>query len=308
MEAQTGMLQAKSNLVGESTHIQSGGSKRSGENGRKRNVNPDKRIPGAFSQWLEAAYKSALSGVLGGNLASLLLIRRPRAVVEYWQNCLFVWRMVAGQGLPRRQLHDILPVEDVVDVKILPTSGHFIAWDANFAKDALYLALICRVLQPHTVFEIGTLYGYTALQFALNSPPEATVYTLDLPPEVDFALRTTISDVTTRIAHHNTDRLLFEGHSLESKVKTLQGDSARFDFSPWKENVDLFFIDGSHSYDYVRSDTVRALACCRPGSVIIWHDYGRWGVNGVSKYLHELSQRYPQLCRLPGSSLAVLVL
>jgi hypothetical protein len=40
--------------------------------------------------------------------------------------------------------------------------------------------------------------------------------------------------------------------------------------------------------------------------VIVWHDYGRWGVNGVSKYLHEVSRQYPQLCRLPGSSLAVL--
>ena len=308
METSTDMLLTKNDPIGKSTGTREGGPEWSiGGFGRQIPI-VKKLVPGDVTQWVAAAYKAAISGVLGGNLASALLIRRPRAVVEYWQNCLFVWRMVAGQGLPQRQLHEILPVEDSVNLNILPTTGHFVLWDASFAKDVLYLALICRVLQPRTVFEIGTLYGYTALLFALNSPPDATVYTLDLPPDADFALRTTISDVTTRVAHNRAERLLFDGHSQESKIRPLQGDSALFDFSPWKENIDLFFIDGSHSYDYVRSDTERALHCCRPASVIVWHDYGRWGVNGVSKYLHELSRRYPQLCRLPGSSLAVLQL
>jgi hypothetical protein len=302
------MLLTNNDPIGESTSARAVEPGRPVESFGRQIPIVKKLVPGDVTQWVAAAYKAAISGVLGGNLASALLIRRPRAVVEYWQNCLFVWRMIARQGLPQRQLHEIFLVDDTVNLSILPTTGHFVLWDASFAKDVFYLALICRVLQPRTVFEIGTLYGYTALLFALNSPSDATVYTLDLPPDADFALQTTISDVTTRMAHHKAERLLFDGHSHESKIRPLQGDSARFDFSPWKGNVDLFFIDGSHSYDYVRSDTERALHCCRPASVIVWHDYGRWGVNGVSKYLHELSHRYPQLCRLPGSSLAVLQL
>jgi predicted O-methyltransferase YrrM len=302
------VLLTRNDLIGKSTSTQVVDPERAVESFGQQIPNANRLMPGNVTQWVAAAYKAAVSGVLGGNLASALLIRRPRAVVEYWQNCLFVWRMVARQGLPQRQLHEILTVEESVDLNILPTTGHFVLWDASFAKDVLYLALICRVLQPRTVFEIGTLYGYTALLFALNSPPDATVYTLDLPADADFALRTTISDVTTRVAHHKAERLLFDGHSQEYKIRPLQGDSARFDFTPWKGSIDLFFIDGSHSYDYVRSDTERALHCCRPASVIVWHDYGRWGVNGVSKYLHELSRRYPQLCRLPGSSLAMLQL
>ncbi len=302
------MFQTKNGPIVKSISTQVGDPERSVGSFGRQIPNATRPMLGNVTQWVAAAYKAAIAGVLGGNLASALLIRRPRAVVEYWQNCLFVWRMVAGQGLPQRQLHEMLPVEEIVDLTILPTTFPFVFWDANLAKDVLYLALICRVLRPRTVFEIGTLYGYTALLFALNSPPDADVYTLDLPPDAGFALRTTIIDVRIAAAHHKAERLLFHGHPLESRIKSLQADSARFDFTPWQAKVDLFFIDGSHSYDYVRSDTERALLCCRPGSVIIWHDYGKWGVNGVSKYLHELSRRYPQLCRLPGSSLAMLQL
>src|ERR1700724_1788471 len=136
------MLLTKNDPIGESTTTQVVAPERSvGSSGRQiRNAN--RLMPGNVAQWLAAAYKAVISGVLGGNLASALLIRRPRAVVEYWQNCLFVWRMVAGQGLPQRQLHEILKVEDAIDLNILPTTGHFVLWDASFAKDVLYLALV----------------------------------------------------------------------------------------------------------------------------------------------------------------------
>jgi len=261
---------------------------------------------GNTRQWTIAAYKAAIAGLLGGNLISCSLLRRPRSTVEYWQACLFLWRMVANKGLPLVQLHELLPIDEAMDVTILSTSGHFVQWEPSFAKDVMYLSLICRALKPKVVFEIGTLYGYTALLFALNTDEKAKICTLDLPAEAKFALPATISDVTTRIAHHEAKRLAFHGHPLERKISVLTGDSACFDYSPWKQKVDIFFIDGSHSYEYVRSDTEHAFACCHPGSVILWHDYGRWGVNGVSRYLHELSKQYPQIARLPGSSLAIL--
>src|SRR5258708_37582845 len=177
------MLQTKNGPIGKSISTQVGDPERSVGSFGRQIPNATRPMLGNVTQWVAAAYKAAIAGVLGGNLASALLIRRPRAVVEYWQNCLFVWRMVAGQGLPQRQVHEILPVEDSGNLDILSTTGHFVLWDARFAKDVLYLALICRVLQPRTIFEIGTLDGYTALLFSLNSPPDATVYTLELPPD-----------------------------------------------------------------------------------------------------------------------------
>jgi hypothetical protein len=70
--------------------------------------------------------------------------------------------------------------------------------------------------------------------------------------------------------------------------------------------VDLFFIDGAHSYEYVRQDTLNALKCCRKGGVIAWHDFGRSGVNGVSRWICELAQEH-KVYSVPGSSLAFMV-
>lgn len=76
-------------------------------------------------------------------------------------------------------------------------------------------------------------------------------------------------------------RYIFENCKAASKITCLFGDSATFNFSSFYEKVDFFFIDGAHSYEYVRSDTLNALKCCHQGSVIAWHDFGRVGVGGV---------------------------
>lgn len=65
-------------------------------------------------------------------------------------------------------------------------------------------------------------------------------------------------------------------------------------------------MDGAHSYQYVRQHTLNAFQTCHEGSVIVWRDYGRTGVNGVSKWIHELSatrEIYP----VPGGSIAFTV-
>ena len=68
----------------------------------------------------------------------------------------------------------------------------------------------------------------------------------------------------------------------------------------------LVFIDGTHSYDYVRNDTMKALYCCHSGSVIAWHDFGRRGVNEVRKWILELSKKY-EIYAIPGGTLAFMV-
>jgi hypothetical protein len=87
----------------------------------------------------------------------------------------------------------------------------------------------------------------------------------------------------------------------------LFGDSAAFDFSPFHGAIDFFFIDGAHSYEYVRSDTLNALRCCHAGSVIAWHDFGRVVVDGVAKWVREFA-RDREVYSVPGGSLAFTVL
>ena len=253
---------------------------------------------------------AALSGVLGGNAAALSMLRSPGSALSYLQYSLFGWRLVRGNGLPQRQFHQAFDTPDHLSLDLLPTGEYVTWWDATYTKDILYLAMLARVISPKTVFGIGPLRGCTALLFALNTSPESVVHTLDLPPDGSEppSLSTTLIDDDHIRQHARTSGYMYGCHNAGVKVKQLYGDSARFDFSPYFSRVDLFFIDGAHSYEYVRSDTMNALSCVRNGGVVVWHDYGRWGVNGVSRWLHELARSGKDVWRLPGSSLAILKL
>lgn len=166
--------------------------------------------------------------------------------------------------------------------------------------------MLCQIVKPRLVFEIGTMKGDTCWHFALNTSPETKIYTLDLPP--DYAADPQLKVTRTDRRHIGRRRrkvreYVFAGTPVAEKISLLFGDSASFDFTPFHRKVDFFFIDGAHSYEYVRSDTINSLRCIGPGGIIAWHDFGRRGVNGVSRCLRELA-RWISLWAIPGGSLA----
>ena len=143
--------------------------------------------------------------------------------------------------------------------------------------EMLYLALICRVAQPQAVFEIGTYEGRTANVMALHTPPDCRIYTLDLPPGGNTA---------THLPVGKGDRpwLEKEGTTLgrrlgtlpnaaaNAKIETRLGDSATFDYAPFRARMDLVFVDGAHSYEYVMSDVRNALTMLAPRGFVLLHD------------------------------------
>ncbi len=261
-------------------------------------------------EWLRTAAIAARNVVLGSNLASSRLATRPRALVAYNSEALFLLNaMQQHRGLPERHVLEALPQHGPVTLEL---SGHvdplWFRTVGSYLSDLVGLCLLCRALRPRVVFEIGTFNGYSAFHFALNTPPDSVIYTLDLPPGgVELKLGATVVDLQHVREGVAAKSYAFTGTGVESKVHTLKGDSAIFDFSPWHRKVDLFFIDGAHSYEYVRSDTERALQCVRPGGAIAWHDFGRTGVNGVRRYLRELARTGLEINVLPGGSLAYVV-
>ena len=61
----------------------------------------------------------------------------------------------------------------------------------------------------------------------------------------------------------------FRGTDCESRITQLYGDSATYDFSRHVGTVDLVFVDGSHSYEYVVSDSRLSLSLLRGGKGVI---------------------------------------
>ena len=165
----------------------------------------------------------------------------------------------------------------------------------------LVLAAICRLLECRTAFEIGTYLGQTTWVLAHNNPT-MRICTLDLP-SLDAARQTRgLTDPEYFVRWDRGQR--FRGTPEAARITQLFGDSARFDFSPYRGKMDLVFIDGSHSEAYARSDTQAALSMLSERGTIVWDDYLYYP--GLYRVINELAARAdPPIFHIVGTRLAV---
>lgn len=158
---------------------------------------------------------------------------------------------------------------------------------------------------PQVILEIGTFDGNSTLQMALNAPSDANIYTLDLPSHRQISCSKVLTSVDLRyIRDKDRFQRKYYGVKISNKIIELFGDSATFDFASMTAKsgpIEFAFIDGSHSYEYVRNDTEQVLKILAPRGVVLWHDYDcSW--EGVWSYLNELSRRLP-LLHIEGTTL-----
>ncbi len=134
---------------------------------------------------------------------------------------------------------------------------------------ALVGGLGCR-----SFFEIGTNRGRTAWMVARHNP-DLRLYTLDVAPEgtpeqTRFELG---ADDRTYFRPPDGCGEAFRGTPEAERIQQLWGDSATFDYRPYAGTIDFAYIDGAHTYEYVKSDTEKALALLSPTGTIAWDDY-----------------------------------
>jgi predicted O-methyltransferase YrrM len=91
------------------------------------------------------------------------------------------------------------------------------------------LAEVVRDLKPRKILEIGSLYGYSAILIAKNSPAGAEITTVEKSPE------------HARITEQNVERA-----QLENQIKIVQGD-AREILPKLPGPFDLVFLDAEKS-------------------------------------------------------------
>jgi predicted O-methyltransferase YrrM len=133
------------------------------------------------------------------------------------------------------------------------------------------LAAIIQKISAKRIFEFGTYKGVSTTQLALNLPDDGMVYTLDLP-EDHPAYTLAIPKAEERQIAAETGKGILIPQELLNKVTFLRSDSATFDTTPYLDSMDLVFVDGAHSYDYVKNDTEKGWEMLRPGGIIAWHD------------------------------------
>ena len=130
---------------------------------------------------------------------------------------------------------------------------------------ALLALLIDR--NPQCVLEIGTFNGNTTRLMALNLP--GTVFhTVDLPEDYNAASDSEKiqKDDFHLIARRKVGSAFHADPSITNVVQHF-GDTASWDFRPAAEAA-FFFIDGSHTYEYIRNDTRKS---CTPRAATCHH-------------------------------------
>lgn len=182
-----------------------------------------------------------------------------------------------------------------------------VAVGGTSSLEAWILAALAK--KSRRMFEFGTCTGRTTYAWAANSSDEAQITTLTLAPDEHEKYQHQGSDQRRDSRHalreSHFQQFYYSGTDVEPKVEQLYGDSKQFDPGPYTDTCDLIFIDGSHAYSYVVSDTEKALTMLAPGGLILWHDYrGPHQAAGVYRALNELSARLP-LYRIADTSLVV---
>lgn len=169
--------------------------------------------------------------------------------------------------------------------------------------ETIVLSSIVAYTNPKVIVEIGTYQGKTTQALYQNSSPAAQIYTIDLPSVSERGHSESLTDL---VLTENQERPFLPE---DSRVNLLLQDSKTIDLGQVSA-IDFAFIDGSHSYEYARSDTELILRHLSPTGVIVWHDASLpefVSGYGVRRYLAELSEEVVPLkiSRILGTSLAI---
>jgi predicted O-methyltransferase YrrM len=127
------------------------------------------------------------------------------------------------------------------------------------------LAEIVRKHKPRKTLEVGSLYGYSAILIAKNSPANAEITTVEKNPE------------HARKTEQNVERA-----KLESQIRVIQGDALEI-LSTLPGPFDLVFLDAEKTQylDYLKAVENKL----HQGSVVVADNVGVFQ-DQMQNYLH----------------------
>ncbi len=219
-------------------------------------------------------------------------------------------QMATSLGFYKNQQALILPIVTTetlgLDEKEI-TIGNYRYEDGNTSLYELCIinSLIVK-FKPANVFEIGTFDGRTALNMALNSTATGKVFTLDLPKELLPTVSFEVLEEEVEYINKNSSGNRLKNSHLNNKVVQLLGDSASFDFDELPQ-IDFIFIDGSHAFDYVISDSLKSINKIVNNGIIVWHDYGVWeDVTKALNFLYKTNFLFKSIKQIENTSMVIL--
>jgi predicted O-methyltransferase YrrM len=212
------------------------------------------------------------------------LIKKPSLInlilesEAYWSAYLNKKHPLKNQ-LQQVHLDDLIPHFD-------ETLHHFsFLGGGSLPTDIMLLKGISNQISNCAYFEIGTWRGESVLNVAENAKE---CYTLNLSKKQILALGLSKKYATL--------------HGFLSKgtenITHLTGDSLTYDFGQLQKKFDLIFIDGNHTYDFVKNDTKKVFShLVHDASIVIWHDYASDPETVRSEVLCGILEGIPNDCK-----------
>ena len=166
---------------------------------------------------------------------------------------------------------------------------------------ALLSVLVAEV--PSEVLEIGKYMGHTTRQMAENLGT-AIIHTVDLPqsfsverdPEQNFP-KEDVDLIARRVVGRE-----FNGHPCASRIKQHFADTASWDFHEAR-SADVFFIDGTHTYEYCKNDSEKRFELCGGRGMFLWHDCNETHPGAV-RFISEWRRQGKDIKRIASTSIA----
>ena len=205
------------------------------------------------------------------------------------------------------RLTDLFPKASVPAVPVYTPLEK--GWATMTFDETVCLSTLVQILAPRVIFEIGTFRGYTIRALARNAPEDCKVYTLDLPPD-EFGQgaseqRSPELESLRLSTNHEpaVGDIYLKDPIAAPRITQFLESSDAFDYTPFHGKVDLFLVDGAHSYYFVRNDTAHALRCLSDNGVVVWHDLSG-GFRGMVRFFKEFGRSH-DLYHIIGTSLVL---
>lgn len=210
-----------------------------------------------------------------------------------------VWSLLAS--FTRIGLSEVIAAR-----RFIITDGSLTSADGSLGiqDQVALMSLVCD-REPDVVLEIGTYNGATTRLIARNLP-RAKIHTLDLPPDISSEeLHQSIlpKDDFHLIGNRRVGEAIVSDPAI-TNVTQHYGDSATWDFSP-AQGFDFVFIDGSHTYEYIRNDTIRSAEAAAGRATFVWHDFD-YSHYDVVNYLTEMANAGLPVRHIASTNMVVL--
>lgn len=194
-------------------------------------------------------------------LKTIGLILKQPSLVNKILDADEVWNKTLLKKYPKQETLPVVSLNELIPNFNETLNTFAFLGGGSLPTDIMLLKALAKQIDNCSYFEIGTWRGESVINVA-DTAKEC--YTLNLSKE--------------EMIHFKMPKKYTELHGFFSKgrdnITHLFGNSLNYNYSGLNKKFDLIFIDGNHTFPYVKNDTQKVFThLVHKNSIVVWHDY-----------------------------------